>query len=217
MMYTSERDYHSTKLIKKGEKELDSSFSKFADWIYEEFGRRPINVIYDKIDPNNRPKLSLIFELQGQASEFHNGAGYDEEKRKAIADKFKSFYNESHGTSDNSDIWVIFQDFEPAEQAACNEKIPQEVINGFKSRFLDQHLWEVARFGAYTTFFFLTKEQMLNSKENGLQAEIKAEYLKLLKPYDEFNYFSLDRLPVVFDNKENFEEHYQGNWDLFYK
>lgn len=217
MMYTSERDYHSTKLIKQGEKVLDSSFSRFADWILEEFGWRPINIIYDKIDPNDRPKLSLIFELQGQASVFHNGTGYDEGKRKAIVDQFKFFRNENTGSSDHSDIWVIFQEFEPAEQAACNEKIPQEKINGFKARFKNQHLWEIARFGAYTTFFFETKEQMIRSKENGIQAEIRKEYLELLKPYDEFNYFSLENLPVVFDNKENFEENYQGNWDQFYK
>lgn len=216
-MYTSERDYHSTKLIKKGEKELDGSFSRFADWILEEFGWRPINVIYDKIDPNNRPKLSLIFELQGQASVFHNGTGYDEEKRKAIVDKFKSFQKESHGVSDNSDVWVIFQEFESAEQAACNERIPQQEIDQFKARFSAQNLWEISRFGAYTTFFFLTKDQMTNSKENGLQAEIRKEYLNLLKPYDEFNYFNLENLPVVFDNKENFELNYQGNWHNFYK
>lgn len=217
MMYTSERDYHSTKLIKKGEKELDSSFSRFADWVLEEFGWRPINIIYDKIDPNNRPKLSLIFELQGQASVFHNGTGYDEKKRKAVVDQFKTFANEGSGISDNSDIWVIFQDFEPAEQAFCNERIPKEEIDAFKARYADQHLWEVSRFGAYTTFFFLTKEQMLSSKESGLQAELKAEYLKLLKPYDEFNYFNLENLPIVFDNKENFDEHYQGSWHQFYK
>ncbi|MCX2451451.1 hypothetical protein OQX61_09225 [Pedobacter sp. PLR] len=217
MMYTSERDYHSTKLIKKGEKVLDSSFSRFADWILEEFGWKPINIIYDKIDPNDRPKLSLIFELQGQASVFHNGTGYDEGKRKAIVDQFKAFRNENGGISDNSDIWVIFQEFEPAEQAACNEKIPQEEINAFKSRFLDQQLWEIARFGAYTTFIFETKEQLTGSKENGVQAEIRKEYLKLLKSYDEFNYFSLENLPIVFDNKENFEENYQGSRDQFYK
>lgn len=217
MMYTSERDYHSTKLIKKGEKALDSSFSRFADWILEEFGWKPINIIYDKIDPNDRPKLSLIFELQGQASVFHSGTGYDEGKRKAIVDQFKAFRNESSGISDNSDIWVIFQEFEPAEQAACNEKIPQKEINAFKSRFLDQHLWEIVRFGAYTTFVFETKEQMTGSKENGVQAEIRKEYLKLLKPYDEFNYFSLENVPIVFDNKEDFEENYQGNRDQFYK
>ncbi|WP_316749733.1 hypothetical protein [Pedobacter gandavensis] len=217
MMYTSERDYHSTKLIKQGEKVLDSSFSRFADWILEEFGWRPINIIYDKIDPNDRPKLSLIFELQGQASVFHDGAGYDEEKRKAIADQFKIFRNENSGSFDNPDIWVIFQEFEPAEQAACNEKIPQQEIDAFKVRFSDQQLWEVARFGAYTTFFFETKEQLMASKENGLQAEIRKEYLKLLKPYDEFNYFNLEKLPVIFDNKENFDAQYQGNWDLFYK
>ncbi|MBB2149242.1 hypothetical protein [Pedobacter gandavensis] len=217
MMYTSERDYHSTKLIKRGERALDGSFSKFADWILEEFGWRPINIIYDKIDPNDRPKLSLIFELQGQASVFHNGSGYDEGKRKAVVDQFRSFRKENTGISDNSDIWVIFQEFEPAEQAACNEKIPQEEINTFRAKFMDKNLWEIARFGAYTTFFFETKEQMINSKVNGLQAEIRKEYLALLKPYDEFNYFNLENLPVVFDNKENFEENYQGNWDLFYK
>ncbi|MBC8987953.1 hypothetical protein H9X96_19535 [Pedobacter sp. N36a] len=217
MMYTSERDYHSTKLIKRGEKELDSSFSKFADWVLEEFGWRPINIIYDKIDPNDRPKLSLIFELQGQASVFHDGSGYDEKKRKAVVDKFKTFANENSGVSDNSDIWVIFQEFEPAEQAACNEGIPKEEVEAFKVKYADQSLWEISRFGAYTTFFFLTKEQMLQSKDSGLQSEIRAEYLKLLKPYDEFNYFNLENLPIVFDNKENFDEHYQGSWHQFYK
>lgn len=213
MIYTSEKDYLSTKLIKQGKEGLDPSFSRFAEWVFEEFGVKPINVIYDQLDPNNPHRLNLIFERQDQAKVFHqkDDAGYHEVKRKHIAEKFKELNTDptikgAVATAHPSNIWVIFQEFEPEAKSSCNEQIPQQLIEDFKLKFQSKNLWEVLRFGAYTTFLFFTDEQKKESKESGLQEEIRKEYLQLLKKYDEFDYFCQENLPVLFDSKENFDK-----------
>lgn len=210
MMYISGKDYDSTKLIKQGALTLDPSFAKFAQWVFEEFGVKPINIVYDNIDPHNSPRLNLIFERQDQAQIFHSkdDPGYQEIKRKAVTDKFKELTTdpekkEQLAEISSSNIWVIFQEFEPAAKSACNESIPEAMIADFKSKFPSDLLAEVVRFGAFTTFFFYTASQWKESKMNGLQQEIKKAYLELLKTFDEFDYFTMENMLVVFDSKES--------------
>ena len=62
MISPSDIEYELTKKIKKGEIQLKYPFDSLADWIMNNYGVRPINIIYDLLPHDKRPRLQVIFE-----------------------------------------------------------------------------------------------------------------------------------------------------------
>ena len=71
MIVSSDPDYIDTKLIKQGSKQLDQPLQELADWIFETYGTRPLNIYYDVIETDrNRPRLNIVFEYQYNFADF---------------------------------------------------------------------------------------------------------------------------------------------------
>ena len=87
--------------------------------------------------------------------------------------------------------------------------------NAFKEKHKDK-LWEVSIFGEYVTFFFFTNQELKKAEQQQQTLIIKEEYYSLLKPFDKFNYFTLENFHAIFDSKENFDKNFQSNWRWYY-
>jgi hypothetical protein len=109
MIVSSDPDYLDTKLIKQGKKHLYPIFQELADWIYQMFGTKVLNIYYDKIDTdNNRPGLNIIFEYYKDEENFRDVIGnFDSIKQTTIADKFRYMPT----NLDSERILVIFNSF----------------------------------------------------------------------------------------------------------
>jgi hypothetical protein len=230
MIVSSDPDYFDTKLVKQGKKHLEPVFQELADWIFETFGSRPLNVYYDKIEVDkNRPRLSIIFEHYEDVPKFRDKIGnYDSEKQKVIADKFRQllkgganangnyfsrlFKKAEHSIYNTDRLLVIFTAFEPIAREETNGKIPKATIEKLKTELKSKNIWEIYPEFASTTYFFYTDQQIEEAKGNGTTEMMKKQYYDLLKKYDEFDYVKPDTFFLTFDSKENFDKTYQGNW-----
>ena len=230
MIVSSDPDYFDTKLVKQGKKQLEPAFQELADWVFDTFGTKPLNIYYDKIEVDkNRPRLNIIFEYYDSVLKFRDKIGnYDSAKQKMIADKFKQilgaeanangnyltrlFKKVEHHTYDTNRLLVIFDAFEPIAREEVNGKIPKETIDNLKKELKSKDIWEIYPEFASTTYFFHTDKQIEDAKRNGTTEEMKKQYYDLLKKYDEFNYIKPDTFFLTFDSKENFDKTYQGNW-----
>jgi hypothetical protein len=236
MIVPTDQDYKDTKLIKDGAKVLVNPFKQLAEWINENYAANVINITYDTIKPNNRPRLNIIFEFTRDRNKFINKIGnYNEEYQNDIANEFnkllkleKQYHVErkynlfnifriSHFKHRRNNLLVTFQDFEHVAKAEINEAIPKTFIDELKSRYLKYNVWEISRFSEYTTIFFFTNDQLNESLNAEVRENIRRDYYSQLKHYDKYSYFHYESFNLSFDSKENFDNKYESNWYYYYK
>ncbi|MGN6164554.1 MAG: hypothetical protein ACTHOF_08435 [Flavisolibacter sp.] len=232
----SDKEYKATKQILLGKATMNPDFRKLADYIDQTFGVKTINIIYDTIDKEKRPRLNICFEFERDKQSFNENNGhfnFDSKKQRTIADKFKrtlkeqnivkekglfDFFKKSRAEKYKTDnVWVYYSAFEPIAKIEANENVPQDKVVQLKKELDNNDLWEISRAFSGTTFFVYTDEQV-NYYENSEIRKIWADkYFDLLEPYNEFGYFKRNTFNVYLDSKENFDKNYQSNWYYYYK
>lgn len=236
LLLSSDKEYKATKLIKQGKEEMNSHFKPLATWINETYGVRPLNIIYDTIGKDRRPRLEIIFEYVTEAALFNTDSYmYDEVKQAAITRQFeKALFDQSlkkkgsiwnffkqESTYRTNNLFVIFSAFDSVAKADANESIPESRIRELKQELKKdqklEDLWEISRFFSGVTFFFYNDKQVEENSRNGIKELLAEKYYDILKPYDEFDYFNKNTLFVYLDSKENFDNNYQSNWYYYYK
>jgi len=229
MVSPSDKEYASTKLIMKGEAKMEIDFMPLADYINKKYIVNTLNIIYDAIDNDTRPRLNIIFEKFEEAEKFKKKFGFDEVKQREIATQFKmTLINQglaikkniwNYFSPHNSDkyktenIWIIFSAFEPIAKTEVTWKITKEEIQNLKSQLNMEDFWEIHK-GTYgtPTFFFYNDIQATQNANNEARLLLTEKYFALLKKYDEMNYFKREEFFIHIDSKENLERNYEGNW-----
>ena len=232
MIMYSDKDYKETKQIKLGNRLINPDFKDLADWINVSFDSKVINIYYDTIQGNlDRPRLSIIFEYQLDELKFRDGqlGNFDSDKQRIISIKFNDLVNKQEIDNDSSiitrlfkrtskykydtnDLFVVFTSFEPIAKDEANSNIPENEIKRLKSELNLKDLWTIYRQFSGTTFFFYTDKQIEDYSNNGTKDYLTEQYYKLLKKYDEFDYFKRDLFSIRLDSKENFDKNFESSW-----
>ena len=93
MVTQFDKEYKQTKLIKLGKAEIYDDFIPLAKWIDTTYDVRTMNIIYDTIKQDNRPRLQIIFEYLKDAQKFETSPNWDPNKQNAIANQFKLLFS----------------------------------------------------------------------------------------------------------------------------
>jgi hypothetical protein len=236
MIMPSDKEYKETKQIMLGMATMNPDFRKLADFIDQTFGVKTINIIYDTIDKEKRPRLNICFEFEPEKQSFNENNGhfnFDSKKQQIIAEKFRQILKEQKIIRENGlfdfftkpenkkyktdNIWVYYSAFEPVARIEANENIPQDKVLQLKKELDNDHLWEISRAFAGTTFFVFTDEQVKRYENSETRKKWADKYFDILDAYNEFGYFKRDKFDVSLDSKENFDKNYQSNWYYYYK
>ena len=236
MIMPSDKEYKATKQILLGKSTMNPEFRKLADYIDHAFGVKTINIIYDTIDKEKRPRLNICFEFESEKQSFNENNGhftFDSKKQKVIAKKFKQtleeqnilkrkglfdFFKTSRIKKYKTDkVWVYYSAFEPIAKIEANENVPQDKIIQLKKELNCADLWEISRAFSGITFFLYTEEQVKYYENNETRKIWADKYFDLLEPYNEFGYFQREKLNLYLDSKENFDNNYKSNWYYYYK
>ncbi|WP_066503209.1 hypothetical protein [Abyssisolibacter fermentans] len=235
MITTNDYSYKDKKLVKQGKKKMDSTLMKLADWIYNKYCVKVLNICYEKVGVaanSQRPRLEIVFEFKEEAEKFRSqeNINYDPIKQEEIKCKFIEINNAKKSKVlinffaknnkykyDMIDLFVIFSAFEPIARSDANNRVTREEISELKNKYQDYSLWEISKFFSATTFFFYTDYEVELHKADGLIDDLKMDYLKVLKKYDEFDYINFGNFSIMLDSKENFDKNYDSNWYYYYK
>ena len=193
---------------------MESPFRELADWVGANYGVRVLNVVYDTIEPGNRPRLSVALETQKDAQKFRVPPGnFNPKDQKRVKEHFEAILSEQRALRFNvAGLFVIFEAFEPVAILEAHERVTKEEVRRLKARLAKEDLWEIHRCFDQVTFFFYTDAQVKQYKAAGLRDLYSQEYSQLVRPNDEFGYVQKRGVPVRFDSKENFDTKYQSNW-----
>jgi hypothetical protein len=214
MIVPSDEDYQQTKLIKSGKQQLLLPFKELADWFTHSFpGVTLLNIHYDRIQPGNRPRLSVILEWERDLPRFRKQGNFDPILQTKVASKFRSILTDLQDTAFSADrLLVIFCAFESIARIEANWSITKEHIANLKGELSSQAIWDVRPMWGTVAFFFHTEAQLKASEASGLRNLCTDAYSKMLSQYDEFGYFRERPIDASFDSKENFDANYGGNW-----
>jgi hypothetical protein len=233
MILPSDNVYQQTRLILGGKAALSPAFKPLAEWINETYGVKPVNIVYDTIENSDRTRLEVCFEFETDKMKFldNNHFAPDKEKQQAIAEQFSKTIKAHKalvpvGPSQGSDgesgyqsegLWVIFSAFDRIAKMEANESIPQAQIEALQKELGNDDIWCISRLFSAATFFVYTDKQLETYTNSNARELWAKKYFRLLKQYDEFNYFNENDFFIYLDSKENFDTNYESNWYYYYK
>jgi hypothetical protein len=213
MISPSDIEYELTKKIKNGTLHLVHPFDLLADWILDNYGVRPINIIHDLLPHDKRPRLQVIFDSWSDSVLFagKNGLFPDKSKSSRIITRFKKIVADLPDYV-TEDIFVVYSSFEKVAKEEIYLKVPKSRIESLKA-CLDLEIWEIYKDFYSVVIFFYTNNQLDRySKDAITKSKINGLFFDLFKEYDEFNYLDKKDFEIQLDSKENFDKIYQSNW-----
>lgn len=220
MITPSDDDYQQTKQIKKSGRTLESPLKELADWFEATYEVPVLNVFYDTVVPDDRPRLNIVFDKESDALKFRNGplGNFNKIDQKRVSEQFSSIL-EQRGRHNikTKDLFVIFTAFEPIARVEANESVSEKEIDALKKGLGNEDLWKISRLFDSVTFMFYTDDQAKEASQQGLLEKYLHEYSKLVAKYDEFGYHEHRPVSASFDSKENFDTNFQSNWYYYYK
>ena len=215
MISPIDQEYKLTKLIMQGKATMNEEFQQLANWIDKTYGVKTMNIIYDKIDKDEKPRLNIIFEKCEESELFSNGAGFDEVRQHEIASKFELDLNNSRipPKYQTSNILVIFSAFEPIAKTETYWRVSKDEIDNLRLELNMKDLWTIhSNTFDSPTFFFYTDKQLKEYSNSEIKQLLTKKCFEVIKKYDDFNYFREEQFLIQFDSKENFENYYKGSW-----
>ncbi len=219
MIMPTDEDYQQTKRIKKTGAPLLPPFKELADWVSMTYGVHVLNLFYDKIKPDDRPRLNVILETQEDALKFRDGpvGNFHTNDQKQVLEQFKVILLQKNDTRFTVErMFVIFTAFEPVARVEANHSVTKTEINQLKVKLTNQDLWEISICFDRVTFFFYTDAQVQKYEADGLKNLYGEEYSSIVQRYDEFGYLQKCGVSVHFDSKQNFDTNYKSNWYYYY-
>ncbi|MCW7471867.1 hypothetical protein [Leptospira kanakyensis] len=218
MISPSDFEYKNTKLILKGKKKLEEPFINLSKWINEVYSVNSVNIIYDKVIPNDRPRLQVILEHEKDYLFFKlkDGYNFNEVLQSEISGKFIEIINNNKSYKfETNSIFTIFSCFESVAKKESNMSIKEYEIKKLLLDINNPDLWHIDKCFGATVFFFYTNLQ--KEKSFTLKNIYTEKYFNLLKKYDEFDYITKNNFSIDFDSKENFEKNFHSNWFTYWR
>lgn len=207
-----DKKYEVCRDIKIGNKKLKGPLSELQKWFSYHYKVEPLSIIYSFIKGVDRPNLEIVFESKEGIELFLA----DEDKNLIIQNKFSELIS-GYKKYQSENLIVIHSYFNSIARLEANKMVEESEINELTNKIGSEKIWLIKRDWESIIVFFYTQEQQDSYKDSSLIDLIKEEYLKLVKPYDEFNYYNTTNLHIRLDNKDNFLDFYQGNWFYYYR
>jgi len=222
-MLLDKKTYIETRRLKLGEKVLPEHFKVLQAWINSHYEINALNIVFDKIDigpHKGSPRLNVIIDKESDYQKMFRKPFVPIEKHtKAIAKRFVKIIKDSgfERKYDLDNILVIYSDYSYDSMSKVCELFIQNDKKNIMSKFVDSNIWDITGFSSWIVAFYMTVTDLNENIKNGTNENIKDECLRLIKQYDEFDYFNEKTLKLTFDSKQNLDENYQGNSFFYFR
>jgi hypothetical protein len=142
-----------------------------------------------------------------------------EKHAKAISKRFVKIIEDIglKNKYDLDNILVIYSDYSYDSMSKVFELFIQNEKKNIMSKFAESNIWDMTACSSWIVVFYMTDKGLNENIKNGTNENIKNDCLRLLRLYDEFDYFNEKTLKLTFDSKQNLDENYQGNSFYYFR
>ena len=151
-------NYLETKKLKKGLITLKSPLLDLQNWFMEEYGVKPLNLIYEFLDHNQKPRLTLVWDSEDDRLKFNPDWREFKNKEKIIVEKFKELAKPFENYSAER-MFLITGGFRGLAIAEANQKVTEEEIEKLIKDLSEFEIWKIMKRESTARFFFFTEEQ----------------------------------------------------------
>ena len=216
MELPSDIEYINTKSIKKRKSELEFPMRELQNWFFKDYGIKPINIIYEILKHNKKPRLNIIWEIDSHKEKFILDSNEFNEKESLIVNKFKEIVKlEKKIKTEN--LFVIFSSFSYVALVEANEKVTEREIKELENNLSKFGVWKVFKRFSTALCILKTNKQLEESQTGKMNEVISEKYRELISYYDEFGYSSIVKLNLLFDSKERIDKEYNGNLSNYFR
>ncbi|WP_339698624.1 hypothetical protein [uncultured Marixanthomonas sp.] len=181
----------------------------FTTWIYETFGFKPLHIMTFELPDAIR--LEIIFEYEKEIRFFESFGITDSLYNKEYAAQISNTFSSMYLPKGHKSLFVTFSSFAPFAISEANQKMTVGDIQSIECKY--KIVWKIHN--GYVLFYTIWQQN--DSRNNAIKKQIIEDYYRCIKPYDEFDYISLDNVPIHFTSKEHFYKNYDGNWYNLYR
>ena len=218
MITPADKEYKVAKKIKKGEKEIPYPYSILAEWLQSKYSVNVLNVSYNKIEPDHRPRLSIDLETEADQKVFERSRFCVDSKKSAdVIKKFKEIASKASLDLSFDNIFAIFSAFEHVARDEANENVPDKLANKLISEFEQENIWCIQKLFSSLIVFYYSETEKEHAIKSGMINKFANSYSKIIEPYDEFGYLASNPIIPEIDSKENFDKNYQGSWFYYWR
>lgn len=214
MITSLDPEYLNTLELKRGNTSLPEISRRLINWINKEYEVGAINVYYDRIIPDNRPRVQIIFENHPDVSKFReNGIGnYLPQKQSAISNQYAELVNELrlHDKFPTHNVLICYSEFSNIYKSNIYNSVPKSHFEKLFEKYKSEYIWRIQINGSGLIVFFFNNLDKKNSKYDFMIESLKKEYFSILKLFDEFGY--LNDTWVSRESQEDFDNIYDGSW-----
>ncbi len=216
MVLMSPDIYQRTRQLLLGEAEKSALLVEFSAWLRQKYAVDLVNFDYGRIDnPNNSRRLYLVLNAaldveKLTSAPFQRNPIIDQ----AISDRFRQLARK-HAYADQHALekfFVAYTDFSEEARTLANWEAIKEAKPLIKSRH--PQVWELLAIFSSTVVFYYQDAEIQEHEASGLSAAIFEQYYRIIKKYDELDYYTPGNFNLKFDSKQNVDQNYEGS--LFY-
>lgn len=218
MIAPSDKDYKFARDVWLGRKRLPAYFAVLRDWLVGEYpGLKFVSAWYDKIEFDDRPRLTIGLEREEDTERFRDGLNYNEVEQSRIATQFRKIIDEAGLAKkfDTHKLFVVFSAFEPVARTEANWRVTKSDLAKLQKSLGSPEIWAIYNEWTTAVFFFHTDLQLRKSEGNSIRAMCETAYHRLVERYDELGVLKRRPIDIVFDSRENFDRTYGGDWFLY--
>jgi hypothetical protein len=218
MITPDDKDYIETKRILLGQKEMLPIAMELRSWLKGRYGVNMVNFECGCIKEANRIdryRLGIILDRERdvtkmQKSPLVNNPAYERDISAYFIDLAKKY--DHTGIKNPDKFFICYHNFSNVARTDATWNSIKK--NSARIRRSHKNVWGVECAFDSAVVFYKTVKDVEESGKNGVSRKIRKLYFDTLKEYDEFGYFTMDDLDMVFDSKENLDKNYQGR--VFY-
>ena len=204
-------DYIESKNLKKGLITLKSPLLDLQNWFMDEYGVKPLNLIYEFLEHNQKPRLTLVWDTREDTLKFNPDWREFKNKEEIIVKKFQEL-SEPYKDYSAERMFMINGGFSYLAITEANQKVKEEEIENLIKELSEFEIWKIMKRESSARFFFFTEEQVEKYKQEEYINYLSNRYYELVNKYDEFGYLEKSGLKISVDSKYNIEIIYKGNW-----
>lgn len=223
MISCSDKEFKDTYKILSGKKKLSLDQKEIISWINENYKINLINIVFDSIKSRKtkEPRIQLITKLDSEKEilinhEYKNGIydAWDSEELKRILDYILQNYSNLL-SGDLKKTFIIVSSFEHAYFEYIISKAGNIISTKLSKILSNENIWKIKTdFSRITLFYYMNNQIPPNKSE--IESFVKEKIFDELKNFDIFDLITKDKIQVIFDSKENFDNKYQSNWYYYY-